>query len=169
MEYWDVYNINREKTGRVVERHSDDWLKENEYHLGMHICVFNSKNEMLIQKRQITKRADPGKWDFSARGSVLKGENVQEGARRELLEEVGIDYDFSNERAKFTINSENLFDDYFIIKLDIDIDKLKLQEDEVECVKWASKNEITEMIDNNQFAKCSKEFMNYVFKCLDIN
>ena len=164
MEYWDVYDINRIKTGRVVERQSNDWLKENEYHLGIHVCVFNSKTEMLIQKRQITKRADPGKWDFSARGSVLKDETSQEGAHRELLEEIGIDYNFNSERAKFTINSEKIFDDYYLIKKDINLNILKLQKEEVECVKWASKDEIIELIDENQFAKCSKEFINYIFE-----
>ena len=164
MEYWDVYDINRIKTGRVVARHGNDRLKENEYHLGIHVCVFNSKAEMLIQKRQITKTADPGKWDFSARGSVLKNETSQEGAHRELLEELGIDYNFNSERAKFTINSEKLFDDYYFIKKDINSNEIKLQKEEVEFAKWASKDEIIELIEENKFAKCSKELINYIFE-----
>jgi len=163
MEYWDVYDVNREKTGRIVERHSDDWLKENEYHLGIHIAIFNSKNEMLIQKRSLNKRANPGKWDFSGRGSVVKGETSQEGARRELLEELGFDFDFSNERARFTINCENLFDDYYIIKQDINLDELVLQKEEVDAVKWASKEEIIDMIDNDEFAEKNVELMKFIF------
>lgn len=163
MEYWDIYDINREKTGKVMERKNKVWFKENEYHLGVHVCLFNSKDEMLIQKRQITRQADPGKWDFSARGSVLKGETAQEGASREMFEELGINYDFSNERAKFTINLPNIFDDYFFAKMDVDIDDLKLQEEEVESAKWASKDEIIELISQDKFAKCSKELIEFIY------
>lgn len=164
MEYWDIYNINREKTGRIIERKDKENLKENEYHLGIHVGIFNSKGEMLIQKRNIKKRSDPGKWDFSARGSVLKGETSKEGAQRELLEELGLSYSFKDIRAQFTINLDNLFDDYYLIKLDVNLDNLKLQKDEVECVKWATQEEIIQMIENNQFALTKKELINLVFE-----
>ncbi len=169
MEYWDVYNIDREKTGRIVGRNStNDWLKENEYHLGIHVCIFNSKKEMLIQQRTLTKKADPGKWDFAGRGSVLQGETARDGARRELLEELGIDYDFSNKISEFTINSENLFDDYFYIMMDINVEDLVLQEEEVAAAKWATQEEILKMVDDGQFAITNREFMMFIFKKLSL-
>ena len=164
MELWDVYNVNREKTGRVVDRLSeDDWLKEDEYHLGIHVCIFNSKGEMLIQKRQITKKAEPNKWDVSGRGSTLKGETTWETAQREVFEELAINYDFSKERAKFTINSENMFDDYFIIKLDVDIKDVVLQEEEVADAKWATKEEIIKLMESGEFVKFSIELLNFIY------
>ena len=32
MELWDVYDINRNKTGKVIDRHSNDRLSTGEYH-----------------------------------------------------------------------------------------------------------------------------------------
>ena len=48
--------------------------------------------------------------------------------------------------------------------LDINIDALKLQEEEIECVKWASKDEIIDLIYKKQFAKCSEGLINFIFE-----
>ena len=96
MEYWDIYDDNRNKTGRTILRSDRDKLGDNEKHVAIHVAFFNSKDEMLLQRRSLTKADDPGKWDFSSRGSILVSETPQDGAHRETLEELGIDYDFSN-------------------------------------------------------------------------
>lgn len=49
-EFWDIYTANRVKTGRVMERGS--LFKQGDYHLVVHICLFNDRGEMLIQQRQ---------------------------------------------------------------------------------------------------------------------
>lgn len=52
-EFWDIYTANRVKTGRVMERGS--LFKQGDYHLVVHICLFNDRGEMLIQQRQAEK------------------------------------------------------------------------------------------------------------------
>ena len=49
MELWDVYDVVRNKTGRTMVR--GETFAEGDYHLVVHVCIFNSKGEMLIQKR----------------------------------------------------------------------------------------------------------------------
>lgn len=48
--------------------------------------------------------------------------------------------------------------DTFILKCDYDISKMKFQEDEVSDVKWATLNEIDELVRNGQFIKHRWEF-----------
>ena len=48
-----------------------------------------------------------------------------------------------------TYKYKDAFKDVFYIKKDIDVNKLKLQLDEVEYVKYLSKDEIMELINNN--------------------
>ena len=48
MEIWDIYNKDREKQAGNFER-SDKLLPEGQYHLVVHLCIFNNKGEMLIQ------------------------------------------------------------------------------------------------------------------------
>ena len=48
MELWDVYNIERIKTGETMER--GEAYKEGAYHLVVHACIFNSKGEIRQQR-----------------------------------------------------------------------------------------------------------------------
>jgi isopentenyl-diphosphate delta-isomerase type 1 len=60
-------------------------------HRAVHILVFNSRNELFLQKRSASKDINPGLWDTSAAGHVDLGESYDEAARRELNEELGVD------------------------------------------------------------------------------
>ena len=100
MEKWDVYDINRVKTG-VMER---GWeFAPDAYTCVMHICIFNSKGEMLIQQRQSYKKTWHNLWDVSVGGHTEAGETSQMSASRELFEELGIKRDFTGIRPHFTI------------------------------------------------------------------
>ncbi len=59
-------------------------------HRASYILVFNSKNELFLQKRTMTKDVFPGTWDIAAGGVVLAGESYEESAIRELDEELGV-------------------------------------------------------------------------------
>ena len=56
-------------------------------HRATYILVFNAKG---VQKRTETKDVFPGYYDIAAGGVVLAGESYEEGAVRELEEELGI-------------------------------------------------------------------------------
>ena len=59
-------------------------------HRAVHILVFNSRDELFLQKRSMSKDEQPGKWDSSAAGHVDSGEAYLDCARREITEELGI-------------------------------------------------------------------------------
>ena len=69
MELWDVYDVNRVRTGKIISRPAA-WGEET-YHLIVHVCIFDSNGWMLIQKRCHQKRAWPDLWDVSAGGSFV--------------------------------------------------------------------------------------------------
>ena len=52
MELWDIYDINKEKTGKVIDRHGDEKLKDGEYHLVVEAIIINSKGEIFYYKRE---------------------------------------------------------------------------------------------------------------------
>lgn len=149
MELWDIYDKNRNLTGRRIQRGSE--FGTDDFHLVIHVCIFNSKNEMLIQQRQPWKDGWPNMWDFTVGGSALSGETSAKAAERETLEEIGYKIDLSRERPFFTINFEYGFDDFYLIEKEVDIRDLKLQYEEVQAVKWASKNEISQLVKNGKF------------------
>jgi len=59
-------------------------------HRSIHILVFNSNNQIFLQKRSNTKDENPGIWDTSSAGHVDTGETYDECAERELWEELRI-------------------------------------------------------------------------------
>jgi 8-oxo-dGTP pyrophosphatase MutT (NUDIX family) len=72
-------------------------------HRSTYILVFNSKGELYVQKRTPTKDVFPGFYDVAAGGVVLAGETYEQGAERELEEEMGVR----------TVPLTRLFDFYF--------------------------------------------------------
>lgn len=143
-ELWDIYDKNRILTGKQHRR--GDKMPDGTYHLVVHVCIFNSKNELLVQKRQPWKKGWAGMWDLSVGGSAVSGDDSQTAAERETKEELGIDIDLSNERPRFTLNFKSGFDDYYMITKDVDMSDLHLQEDEVEDAKWVDKKELARML-----------------------
>lgn len=59
-------------------------------HRATYILVFNSRGELYVQKRTERKDVFPGYYDVAAGGVILAEESYEEGAVRELEEELGI-------------------------------------------------------------------------------
>ena len=59
-------------------------------HKVVHVLVFNSKGELILQKRSMIKDVAPGKWDTSVGGHVNAGETLKDAVMREMEEELGI-------------------------------------------------------------------------------
>ena len=161
MEYIDLYDIDRKNLGIKLERGSK--LPSDCYRAVIHICLMNSKGEILIQQRDKNKKNFPSIWDITLGGGVQSGENSRQAARRELFEELGIENDFTATRPAFTINFADGFDDYYIIKKDVDIKDVKFNDGEVQACKWASKDEIIEMINSGRFIKYHIPLIELIF------
>ncbi|MCD7730923.1 MAG: NUDIX domain-containing protein [Oscillospiraceae bacterium] len=161
MELFDIYNMNREKTGRIIPR--SDKLKDGEYHIVVHICLVNSRGQMLVQQRWPSKRSWGNMWDISVGGSCISGETSAEGAHREVLEEIGLDINFSNIRPSLTVNFADGFDDIYVIPYDCEPFLLRLQDEEVQAVEWADKEDIFRMIDSGEFIPYHKALIELMF------
>ena len=60
-------------------------------HRAFSILLFNSKGEVLLQKRSVKKYHSGGLWTNTCCGHPLPGERVHQAARRKLFQEMGID------------------------------------------------------------------------------
>jgi isopentenyldiphosphate isomerase len=160
MEYWDIYDIDRNKTNKTMRRGEE--FSEGAYHLVVHVCLFNTDGKMLIQQRQNSKVDWPNRWDITVGGSALSGENSRMAAERELKEELGIHINFDNIRPSFTINFTNGFDDIYVIEQNLLIEAITIQKEEVQNAKWAAMDEIISMIDRNEFVPLPKGLIHYL-------
>lgn len=81
-----------DRDGRVISIAPRNIIHGNPsmLHRVVHVLVFNSKGELLLQKRASHKDVAPGKWDTSVGGHIMPGEDIISSAKRETLEELGI-------------------------------------------------------------------------------
>ena len=86
-ELWDIYDVNKQKTGRYAEREVYEF-KPGEYHIVVNALIMNSNNEILISKRAPFKPFGL-MWECNG-GSVLKDETSLQGILREVKEELRI-------------------------------------------------------------------------------
>ena len=161
MESFDLYDVNRNKTGKTLERGNK--VPEGLYRLVVHACIFNSEGKMLIQKRVATKSGWSGMWDISSGGSALAGDTSQQAASRALLEEIGIDYSLEGIRPAMTIYFDGGFNDIYTVNMDVDINSLQLQPSEVAEVRWATEEEILEMMKQKEFVLYKSSFISLLF------
>lgn len=162
MEIFDLYDMERTKLNATIERKKK--LPESAYRMVVHVCIFNSQNEMLIQQRQSDKGQWPNMWDISVGGCVMAGENSRQAAEREVFEEIGYKVNLQHTRPHFTINFETGFDDIFLMQADLELSSLTKQEEEVQDIKWASKDEILQLLEKKQFIPYYKSFIEFVFE-----
>ncbi len=161
MELFDLYNKNHECLNTTMERNSKP--PQDAYRLVVHACIFNNEGKMLVQQRQSFKVGWANYWDLTAGGSVISGEDSESAVKRELYEELSIDLSNENLRPHVTIHFNEGFNDIYLIEKEIDISKLKLQEEEVKTVKWASQDEICDMIKEGKFIPYHYSLINLLF------
>lgn len=148
MELWDVYDQCMRKTGRLHERGIE--VPAGDYHLVVHIFPVNDKKEILIQKRSDTVAWKPGMWAATG-GSVIAGEDMYQACVREFSEELGITAGAEDMELAAIFKRETSFNSVWVIRCNTDLSELKLQKEEVAEAKWASIEEIKEMMEQGIF------------------
>lgn len=87
-EYFPIVNEIGEVIGKETREtcHAGSML----LHPVVHLHVFNSQQELYLQKRNLQKDIQPGKWDTSVGGHIDYGEKTEDALYREVREEIGI-------------------------------------------------------------------------------
>lgn len=165
MELWDILDRYGNPTGKTVQRKKVCLLK-GEYHSVVHIWILGSDGRMLIQRRSFNKLLMPGEW-AAIGGSAVSGENALAAARRELEEEMGI---VANSEdlvlIKQMVRKSSILS-IFLLRRDITLSELKLQEEEVAEAKWVHRNKLKQMIKNKEFHNYGNKYFEAIFSAFD--
>lgn len=117
VEYMDIYDEKKQKTGRIADRKTP--LKKGEFMMYvLAILERPSDGKMLITRRSLDKKWAAGAWEIPG-GASMAGETSFEAVVREVREETGLDVTVCPEVQRIPIYSymnEDLKrgDNYFV-------------------------------------------------------
>lgn len=150
MELLDIYDDFGNKTGKVIKRGDKSVKLEQGEHIAVGVIyIENSKGEFLMQKTSDEK----GSQYSSTGGHICTGETPIESIKREVDEELGINIDYEDVKELGYLIYDMPIRFMFYLKKDIDINDIKVQEEEVEFVRYMSIKEIQELIKNKEITE----------------
>lgn len=115
------------------------------------LTVFNLKGEMLIAKRSHLKKNDPNKWGPAVAGTVEEGETYESNIIKEALEEIGLlvsSSDLVTGQKLYRETSHKYFNQKFSVTVDKSISDFKIQQDEVDEIRYINISELQSWIKN---------------------
>ena len=146
MEYLQVFDENKNKLEEKVSRDKKYDLPSDRRFMIVLIFIENSKGEFLLQKTSKSRNSCIA----TTGGHVTYGDTALETVVKECKEELGIDVSPAEIAYVDSILYKDCFLETFYTKMELDPDELTLQTEEVESVKWYTKEEIFELIKNNE-------------------
>ncbi|OGC47493.1 isopentenyl-diphosphate delta-isomerase [candidate division WWE3 bacterium RIFCSPHIGHO2_01_FULL_35_17] len=126
--------------------------KKKLLHRAFSVFIFNDKNELLLQRRAISKYHSGGLWTNTVCSHPAPGEDTISAAHRRLVEEMGFDtevkevFTFSYKHEFDNGITENEFDHVIVGKYNNDPIS---NPEEVEEWKWATREEVLIDIKEN--------------------
>ena len=144
MEIIEVFDSDNNSLGYGVSR--EEVHSKKLWHRHVSAWIMNNDGKILMQKRSLTKKKNPGIWSKTG-GHVDAGEDVDSAIKREVFEEIGLKIDnyefinlFKNDKEK-----EKYYAYGYIVFTNLKEDEFILQKEEVDSVKYYT---IEEMIEN---------------------
>ena len=174
-EFLEVYSPEGTKTGQ--KKSKSEIHRKGLFHSTVHVWIFTEEGNILIQKRSKKKELNPGVWDVSVAGHVKFNENIKKAAKRETLEETGININTKDLLKIGVYRSINIhptaidkeFFHTYILKIDKNSINLDFKNNEVDDLKFISIEEMESLIreENNKiFIGKNRKYYSDVLKSI---
>ena len=139
-----------DENDNIIDYKYRDNLKKGDIYRVSALWITNSHNEILLARRHRTKSHNPRKWGPAVAGTVEKGETYKENIIKEAEEELGLKSIKPKLNIKMKVDNEyNYFVQWYTLNIDKNISELKIQEDEVEEIKWFSKDKLKKQLQEH--------------------
>ncbi|ETP71941.1 ADP-ribose pyrophosphatase [Lachnospiraceae bacterium JC7] len=158
VEYMDIYDENRQKTGRIADRKTP--LKKGEFMMYvLAILERPSDGKMLITRRALDKKWAAGAWEIPG-GASVAGENSLDAVAREVKEETDLDISVCPEEQKTPVFSymnedlergDNYFVDIYHFVFPFEEKDVNIQRSEAIDHKFATIDDITALNEKSEF------------------
>ena len=113
---WKKGSIDGTTDGLRCTKAANTPVPNDGYRVVVSVLLFNEAGELLIQKRQSTKKGWPSYWDYPAGGTVKAGESCYQAAERELLEELGMTLSLEKIPSRLTVKFEEGWNELYFVQ-----------------------------------------------------
>lgn len=149
MEWNDIYDKNRNLTGRV-HRRGARW-RAGEYGLVVCVWVYDGRGNLLLTRRAPGK-SYAGTWENSG-GAAKAGETSRQAIARELFEETGIKAAEDEFELLNSDRDRNTHFDFYCLKRQTPLEEIVLLPGETDGAQWVSMQQVAKMIRNGQICR----------------
>lgn len=146
MEWNDIYDENRNLTGRVHLR-GTAW-EPGEY--GLVVCVWvHDGGGRLLMTRRSPEKTFSGTWENSG-GAAKAGESSRAAVARELFEETGIRAPELDFEYLGSDRDENTFYDFYCLENHTPVSGISLLPGETDQAAWVAFSELEPMMERGE-------------------
>ena len=149
MEFNDIYDENRNRTGRI-HRRGTPW-KEGEFGLVVCVWVHDGKGRLLLTRRA-PEKSFAGTWENSG-GAAQAGEDSLTAITRELFEETGIRADPEEFELLGSDRDKNCFYDFYCLERQVPLEEIRLLPGETDGAQWATFDQVHQMIRRGEICQ----------------
>lgn len=149
MEKFELLDKDGNRTGKIMTGSDIDdksRIPKGYYVAIVGVLIINDNNEVLLEKRSMLKKIDPGKWGICG-GKVDYNEEPIDAGIRETYEEIGILLDKSEMKLLCVNKSETAYFNIFYVRKNIDINDCKLQKEEVDELRYFNIEKLGQLYD----------------------
>jgi isopentenyldiphosphate isomerase len=144
-----------DENDKIIGYQNRGALKKEDIYRVAALWIVNSDGQILLARRHHTKSHHPRKWGPAVAGTVDEGETYEKNIIKEAEEELGL----KNIKPELgpktkTDNEYRHFTQWYVLNIDLDISQFRIQENEVEEIKWFSFEEF-----KKQFQEHPEEFL----------
>ncbi len=151
----------------IINHKKRGTLKPSDIYRVSALWIQNSKGEILLAQRSFNKNHNPGKWGPAVAGTIEEGESYESNIIKEAEEEIGLEnHPFQKSVHKFNNGEHKHFTQRFFALVDKEIDEFTIQKEEVEKIKWFTKEELLTELNRfpNKFLKSIKDSVTFFSK-----
>jgi isopentenyldiphosphate isomerase len=141
------YNLEVDQDDNPIGlRLREDFYTAKYIHRAAHLILFNSQNEILLQRRATTKKIYPNLFTYSVSGTV-GNESYEKCLQREMQEEIGISI-IAKKLFKYPFFDKNEKAWHCVVVGATD-DKIIPEANVIQAIKWLDANKLKVDISQN--------------------
>ena len=149
MEYNDIYDKNRVRTGKCIPRGAA--RRPGEYVLVVCVWVYNDRGQLLLTRRA-PEKSFAGTWENSG-GAAQAGEDSLQAITRELWEETGIRARPEEFRLLDRDMDKHTHYDFYCLRRNVELEDIVLLPGETDNVQWATFSQVHQMIREKKICR----------------